>query len=183
MPLILVTGGIRSGKSRFAEEYLVREGKEPWLYLPTAFPADTEMALRVERHLKERDPRFRTLNPLGAKMTVSDLFRQLDPYPIDASLLLDGMGLFLSGMLMEQQDESVPDLVEKVSSLISFLSERKGLTVVVTEETGLGGIPLTPLGRRFTDFLGEVNQTLSSRADSVYLSVAGCVIRLKAKPD
>lgn len=182
MSLILVTGGVRSGKSKFAEEYVMREGKDPWLYFPTAYPTDQEMILRIDRHRKERDPRFRTLDPLAFASSFPDLLHCLEPYSPDSSVLLDGLGLLLSGMLEEQTDVPVENLVEKASSCLSFLMERNGLTVVVTEETGLGGIPMTPLGRRFADLLGEVNQMLASRADFVYMLVAGCVIPLRQHP-
>ena len=183
MSLTLVTGGIRSGKSKFAEEYLLKKGKEPWIYLPTAYPTDPEMLSRIERHQVERDSRFTTLPPLDSSLPASDLLSHLGLFSQDASFLLDGLGLLLSGMLMEQPDEPVRNLVEKASSFLDFLFERKGMTVVVTEEASLGGIPMTPLGRRFTDFLGEMNQMLAVRADFVYLLVVGCVIPLKTAPD
>ncbi|MHB1286324.1 MAG: bifunctional adenosylcobinamide kinase/adenosylcobinamide-phosphate guanylyltransferase [Leptospirales bacterium] len=179
MSLTLVTGGIRSGKSRFAEEYLLKNGKGPWIYLPTAYPSDPEMVSRIKRHQEERDARFVTLPQLDPSLSLPDLRQRLKDFSLEASVLLDGLGLLLSGLLMGHPEEPIQNLVLKATSFLSFLFEREGLTVIVTEESSLGGIPMTPLGRRFTDFIGEMNQMMAGRADAVYLVVVGCILPLK----
>jgi adenosylcobinamide kinase/adenosylcobinamide-phosphate guanylyltransferase len=176
--LVLVTGGIRSGKSRFAEDFALSKGDPPWVYLPTAWPSDAEMVQRIERHRQQRDARFSVL-PLPESPLPGGFLDILRSIPDDATLLLDGFGLLLGQLFEGKNVPDLPALVEKAHPLVDALTKRTGLTVVVTDEAGSGGIPLTPSGRIFADMLGEVNQKLALGARFVYLIVAGYPLPIK----
>lgn len=178
MSLVLVTGGIRSGKSRFAEDFALSKGDPPWFYLPTAWPSDAEMAQRIERHRQERDIRFSVI-PLPEPPIFGGFLDILRSVPGDATLLLDGFGLLLGQLFEGKNLPDLPSLLDKVHPLVDALTRRTGLTIVVTDEAGSGGIPLNPSGRIFADMLGEVNQKLALGARFVYLIVAGYPVSIK----
>ncbi|KGA93719.1 bifunctional adenosylcobinamide kinase/adenosylcobinamide-phosphate guanylyltransferase [Leptospirillum ferriphilum] len=179
MSLRLVIGGIRSGKSRFAEQMALKEGAPPWIYLPTAFPSDPEMKARIEKHRQERDERW-DLFPLTDTPEASDAFlERIMGLPSGATLLLDGMGLFLGQVFWGQEGTSAPKPLEIFIPFCDWLSSRKGLTIVVSDEVGFGGVPMTRAGRQFADALGETNQRLAEKAMSVYLMVAGFPLTVK----
>ncbi|MCL4460450.1 MAG: bifunctional adenosylcobinamide kinase/adenosylcobinamide-phosphate guanylyltransferase [Nitrospirae bacterium] len=180
MSLILVIGGIRSGKSRFAEQLALSEGAFPWVYLPTAYPSDPEMIGRIERHRRERDARWEVMGLPDAPEPPDALLRRLGCVPSGATFLLDGMGLLLGQFFMFREKVSSARVLEDADPLCAWLSDRNGLTVVVTDEAGSGGIPMTVSGRSFADVLGEMNQKLAKKARSVYLMVAGYPLTVKS---
>lgn len=179
MSLILVTGGIRSGKSRFAENLALLKGEPPWFYLPTAWPTDPEMVQRIERHRQARDARFSVIPLPPTAALVADILNTLCAIPKEATLLVDGFGLLLGHFFEVEHDTRLSSLLDIIHPLLIFLTERTGLTVVVTDEVGSGGVPLNPSGRIFADLLGEVNQKLALGARFVYLIVAGYPLTLK----
>lgn len=183
MAVVLITGGIRSGKSRFAENYLLNHGNPPWVYLPTGTESDEEFRERIERHRESRDMRIETLEGFsGAWNWEMSSSSALHGIPETASILLDSMGLMVSAALERHPAEPIPEIVQRIVPFLDFLRNRPGLGLVVSEEVGLGGVPMTPLGRRFVDCLGECNQFLASRSESVYFMAAGYPILLKSNP-
>ncbi len=182
MALVLITGGIRSGKSRFAENYLIDHGNPPWIYLPTGTASDEDFKERIERHRKNRDTRIETLEGFsGAWNWDMSSSSPLHGIPKTASVLLDSLGLMVSAVLERHPEDPAPKILERILPFLDFLRNRPGLGVIVSEEAGLGGVPMTPLGRRFVDCLGESNQLVASGSESVYFLAAGYPILLKSK--
>ena len=183
MPTVLITGGIRSGKSRFAENYLIDHGNPPWIYLPTGTASDEEFKDRIERHRKNRDTRIETLEGFSEAWNLEmSSSSELHRISKTASILLDSMGLMVSMALERHPEEPVQGILERIAPFLDFLQNRPGLGVIVSEEAGLGGVPMTLVGRRFVDCLGECNQLLASGSESVYFLAAGYPILLKSKP-
>jgi adenosylcobinamide kinase/adenosylcobinamide-phosphate guanylyltransferase len=182
MALVLVTGGIRSGKSRFAEQYLLDRGTPPWIYLPTGVPSDDEFKKRIESHRKTRDKRFETLERLPAIWVTDGFLSEFQKIPMTASILLDSLGLLVSSALEARPDKPAKEVATDIMGLLDVLGKRPGLVMIVSEEVGLGGVPLSSLGRRFADCLGECNQRTAAQSDEVYFLAAGCPILLKSKP-
>ena len=180
MPLTLVIGGIRCGKSRFAERFALSEGDSPWVYLPTAYPSDPEMIRRIERHRLERDERWEVVLLPEIPEPPEVLLGRIMDIPPNATLLLDGMGLFLGQMFMGRESVTAGEALDEAALFCDWMAARKGLTVVVTDEVGSGGIPTTVAGRVFADALGELNQRLANKARSVYLMVAGHPLTVKS---
>jgi len=164
--LTLVVGGARSGKSRVAEELAASTG-EPVTYVATAVVTadDPDLAERVTRHRARRPASWQTLEA-GASLPQALV-------GLDGAVLVDALGTWVA---------ATPDLRVDPAELCRVLARRKGRTVVVSEEVGLGVHPETALGRRFRDVLGELNQAVAAVADEVLLVVAGRVLRLPAPP-
>ncbi|MEW8958479.1 Bifunctional adenosylcobalamin biosynthesis protein CobU [Moorella humiferrea] len=183
-PLIMVTGGARSGKSRLAEE-LAAAGGGRVVYLATAVIGDDEMAARVAAHRRRRPPGWLTVEaPLAVTEALAREGKRAD------TILLDSMGMWINNLLGglqqggasdggEDHDVVIENIMNLVRKLVVTAWEVPARVIIVTEETGLGLVPPYPLGRLFRDLLGLANQEIASRADRVYLVMAGLPLILK----
>ena len=171
MAHLLVTGGVRSGKSRYAETQFAAD--QPLAYLTPGYPADAmdaEWAARVAAHQLRRPTAWRTVESL-------DLAAELRA--IDDPVLIDCLGTWLTRLLDSWQawdaDESawVPGLQAETEALAAAIAEHAADVVVVTNEVGWGLVSEHRSGRLFADHLGRVNQRIAAACDQVVLVVAG----------
>ncbi len=168
MSLTLVLGGARSGKSRYAE-WLIRTYPPPWIYVATAEARDEEMAERIAAHRARRDSEWRTVEAPYA------LVEALTAAPSGSAVLVDCLTLWLSNLM-----ESGSDIEAQTAALKETLAERAGPTVLVSNEVGMGIVPDNPLGRRFRDLQGRLNQDLAAQAARVVMMVAGVAVPVKS---
>lgn len=181
MRRILITGGARSGKSRYAQELAVKLG-EPVLFVATATALDEEMRQRIARHRRERPASWHTL-----EVTTGVGRRILEEVGGARVVLLDCVTLLVSNVLtdyhsqMEQADlnRAEPAVMSEIRELTDCFSQTRANFIVVTNEVGLGLVPDSPLGRVYRDLLGKANQLLAQAADEVYFMVAGMPLRVK----
>ncbi|HWK68716.1 MAG TPA: bifunctional adenosylcobinamide kinase/adenosylcobinamide-phosphate guanylyltransferase [Rhizobiaceae bacterium] len=165
--LTFLLGGARSGKSTHAES-LVTALPPPWTYVATAQAFDPEMKDRIALHRDRRDGRWNTLD---AQL---DLVKAIRAMPHGMPLLIDCLTLWLSNQMLAGHD------VEAESSrLAEVLAKPCGPWFVVSNEVGLGIVPDNPLGRRFRDAQGRLNQKVAARADRVLFMVAGLPMQVK----
>jgi adenosylcobinamide kinase / adenosylcobinamide-phosphate guanylyltransferase len=166
--LTLVIGGARSGKSRYAET-IVSALAPPWVYVATAEALDDEMRERIAHHRDRRDSNWRTIEaPLALPERIEELAGTRNP------ILVDCLTLWLSNSLLAEVD-----LERAGDRLIGALGTVSSPVVVVSNEVGLGIVPDTPLGRRFRDTQGRLNQRVAALADRVILMVAGLPMTVK----
>lgn len=163
--IVLVLGGTRSGKSEVAERWAASAG--PVTYLATGTATDPAMADRITAH-RDRRPADWTTVEAGA-----DLPAALDGVAAGRTVLVDALGTWVAAH---------HDLRVDVGPLVTALRRRSGLTVVVSDEVGLGVHPSTDLGVRFRDVLGTVNRAVADIADRAVLVVAGRVLDLAPAP-
>ncbi len=160
--ITLVLGGARSGKSEVAEA-LAGRLPAPVTYVATGSAGDDhDMAARIAAHRLRRPPDWTTVEA-GA-----DLEAALDALP-GGTVLIDTLGTWVAAH---------PDLRPDVDRLLAALAARRGDTVIVSDEVGLGVHPSTEVGRRFRDVLGEANTAVADAADEVLLVIAGRVLPL-----
>lgn len=171
MPLTVLTGGVRSGKSAAASAAAAASGAAV-VFVATAEAGDDDMAGRIERHRAERPAQWTTLE---APRELAAAVASVDP---DATLILDCLGLWVTNRMLEDPSPAAAELVEEAASLAHELAARPGKALVVTNEVGSGVVPPTPLGRDFRDVLGLVNQAMVRAADDAYLVVAGRLLPL-----
>jgi adenosylcobinamide kinase/adenosylcobinamide-phosphate guanylyltransferase len=181
MGIRLVTGGVRSGKSRFAESLCVKEGK-PVVYLATSQVMDDEMKARVIAHQRQRPKEWEV------KEEAFDLAGVIAEIPTGSVLLVDSLTAWVSNLLMseplaEGEDPSrwrsrrLTQVESHAHAWLDCLAARDA--VIVTDEVGLGGVAMHPISRCFQDALGWVNQQVALRADEVWFVVSGVPWRVK----
>ena len=166
--LTLLLGGARSGKSRHAESLAAAE-PAPWRYVATAQALDAEMAERIARHRERRGAGWETHEaPFDLSGIVARLGREASP------ILVDCLTLWLSNLLLAGRP-----IDEEAGALWSALRRAAGPVVLVANEVGMGLVPETPLGRRFRDAAGCLNQQVAALADRVVFVAAGLPLVLK----
>jgi adenosylcobinamide kinase / adenosylcobinamide-phosphate guanylyltransferase len=171
-PVTLVLGGARSGKSHHAEA-LVEAAADGGTYCATYDASgtadDAEMMARIAMHQARRGTFWRTIEEPRALAPA--ILREAMP---DRPLLIDCLTLWLANLLLA--DRRVEDETEM---LCAALRRAAGPVVLVANEVGLGLVPETPLGRRFRDDAGRLNQEVAAFADRVVFVAAGLPLVLK----
>lgn len=170
--VVLILGGARSGKSRYAVHLAEKWFRKP-LYLATAEALDEEMAERIEIHKKARGTRWScTEEPLD----VAGVLRRL-PAEHDG-VLLDCVTLWLSNVLIREGEDGFQ---QRRKELLSALRNVRHGVILVSNEVGMGIVPEAELGRKFRDLAGRLNQDLAAEADMVVLVTAGLPSILKGE--
>jgi adenosylcobinamide kinase/adenosylcobinamide-phosphate guanylyltransferase len=170
--LVLIGGGVRSGKSSFALHLAQRLGTRK-VFLATAEARDEEMIERIARHRRERLREFETVEEPLAPATV--LAR------IEADVVVvDCITFWLANLLL--RGAGADHILEQVDGLITAVRGRRLHAVLVTNEVGMGVVPEHPLGRAFRDVCGSAHQRLSRAADQLYFAALGTILRLKPGP-
>lgn len=168
--IILITGGARSGKSKYAEERAAALGSRR-LYIATAEAKDDEMAQRIAAHQKRRGSAWTTVEePVRLAETLLSWRGRTD------CALVDCLTLWLSNLLFRCAENP---LEEKVEALVRALPQLDFPVVFVTNEIGAGIVPDNPLARQFRDLAGWTNQRIAAAANEVVLMVAGIPMVVK----
>ena len=170
---ILITGGCRSGKSRYALDFANRHFSKKF-YLATAEPLDEEMARRVESHRKRRGPEWETIEePV-------EIVNKIVRHGTEAGvILLDCITLWLSNLLLKWDDDQ--KVADEVARLTEAIQKSRGSFIIVSNEVGMGIVPADPLSRRFRDLSGTANQRIARHADTVVFMVSGIPLFLKGQ--
>lgn len=169
---LLVLGGARSGKSRFALDFCQRTGKE-LIFLATARAGDREMAERIRRHQEERGREWLTIEE---PVDIVDRIREVDNE--NTVILLDCLVLWINNLSMKYGDNG-ESIDQEIDALVNRLSGIKGLLVMVSNELGMSIVPDNPLARDFRDRIGILNQRCANLAQKVVMTVAGLPLILK----
>lgn len=175
--VVLITGGARSGKSTFAEQYADRVAAHNRVtYIATAQALDEGMRKRIDRHRSQRDVSWETVEePL-------DLIALLDRRRADPVLLIDCLTLWLTNVLLareEEEETAERRVLAEVDRLAAALRDFPGCAIAVTNEVGDGIVPEYPLGRLYRDLAGLMNQRIAAVSQEVFLVTAGIPIELR----
>jgi adenosylcobinamide kinase/adenosylcobinamide-phosphate guanylyltransferase len=174
--LVLVLGGTRSGKSRFG----LRRAREladgaPVTYVATARPGDPELDDRIRRHRNDRPPDWPTVD------ASDDLAADIRAIGGASTILVDGLTLWLSAVAGDAPADVDAILDGPFAAAVAAIDEHDGPVVVVSDELGLGMVPLDPVARAFRDLQGIAHQRLAGAADEVHLLVAGIPLTLRSR--
>ncbi|WP_087501460.1 bifunctional adenosylcobinamide kinase/adenosylcobinamide-phosphate guanylyltransferase [Pseudomonas sp. SID14000] len=168
--LNLILGGARSGKSRLAEQLACASGL-PVTYIATSQPLDGEMNERVLLHRQRRPDDWGLVEePLALAAVLRAEAAE------GRCLLVDCLTLWLTNLLMLEDDQR---LAEERDALLACLEQLPGTVILVSNETGLGIVPMGELTRRYVDLAGWLHQAVAERCQRVVLTVAGLPLMLK----
>ncbi|MFP3873071.1 MAG: bifunctional adenosylcobinamide kinase/adenosylcobinamide-phosphate guanylyltransferase [Thiohalophilus sp.] len=166
----LILGGIRSGKSRYAQQLAQDSGKQVIL-IATATAGDEEMAERIRRHQQERPAHWQVIEE---PLALGDALHNCDAP--EAIILVDCLTLWLTNLLLDSDPQR---LEQEQNKLLACLPCLQADLLFVSNEVGQGIIPADPLSRRFADATGRLHQDLARVCDRVTLITAGLPQTLK----
>ncbi len=170
MGLTVLLGGARSGKSALASR-LATAADGPVVVVVTAEARDEEMTERIRRHREARPATWITVEvPVELAAAVQDLGS-------DAFVVLDCLSLWVSNAIEAEHDDE--RIVAEAREIASSLAKREAPAIVVSNEVGLGIVPMNALARRYRDTLGRVNATFVGEADRAYFVVGGKALALE----
>ena len=195
MGLIFVTGGAKSGKSKFAEEMLLKlnNGKQKNIYLATSLIFDEEMKEKIRLHKKRRKNDWFTVETYkNFENELNNFFENNDK--TKNNMLVDCLTNMITNIIFENQNIDWDNFEKKLyiqtleklnkdveHSVIELLNvaDQFENTIIVSNELGMGLVPSYPLGRYFREIAGKMNQIVAETADEVYLVVSGIPMKIK----
>lgn len=171
--LVVIGGGARSGKSRYAEERAAQHAGER-RFLATAVAFDDEMRARVAAHQRDRGQRFTTVEvPHALEEALSDSRGA-------AVVVIDCLTLWLSNLLLDGLSDA--EIEARVEQLVAAARSVPAEVLIVTNEVGMGIVPDNALARRFRDVAGRAHQRLGREADELIFATLGVLVRLRPAP-
>jgi bifunctional adenosylcobalamin biosynthesis protein CobU len=189
MALIYVTGGAKSGKSKFAEELLLslNNGYQKNIYLATSLVFDEEMEMKVSLHKERRQDKWITVETYkNFSESMTDVFSNT----VKNNMLIDCLTNMISNIIFENQDinwdKPTKEDLEKcdisvknqINGLIDILNRFENV-IIVSNELGMGIVPSYPLGRYFREIAGKMNQFVADIANEAYFIVSGIPMKIK----
>lgn len=173
MSCILIGGGSRSGKSRFALAY-ARQCVQPLAFIATAETLDEEMQDRAAAHQAERGPEFLTFEePRDPARVIEEAGAQF------GAIVVDCLTLWLSNLLFAEVFAGTEDIPRATARLLKAAVDSPAKVMLVTNEVGCGIVPENALSRRFRDLAGSMNQQAAAAAQEAYRMVFGVAMRIK----
>ena len=165
----LILGGVKSGKSRHAEQLATDSGR-PVTVIATATGDDAGMQARIARHQAERDPQWHLLEePILLGKAIASIDEQ-------HCVLVDCLTLWLTNLLMLENDAALSTELQSLNAAVETCGSR---LVMVSNETSMGIVPMGELSRRYCDEAGLLHQAMARHCDEVVLMIAGLCHRLK----
>lgn len=175
--LELILGGARSGKSGYAEKCAL-DNQQPTLLIATATADDKEMLQRIELHKQQRADNIEVIEePLQLAKVL------LEHANANKSIVVDCLTLWLSNLLLKYEDkvESSAEFVGLIGSLDQLIANTTSNIYIVSNEVGMGIIPLGHLNRIYCDAVGRLHQAIAAKAQRVTLMVAGLPHSIKSE--
>lgn len=186
--LIFITGGIRSGKSTFAEQVTSRLGSDI-TYLATARAFDEETRHRIDLHRQRRPENWTTVEePLNVTSVINEVGSTTD------AILLDCLTMLITNQIFARAESDDPanscqepdlsrerqsEIIEEIKRLAETAKNVPANVIIVSNEVGMTLVSDNFLGRQYQELVGRANQVVAALADEAYLVVAGCPIDLK----
>jgi adenosylcobinamide kinase/adenosylcobinamide-phosphate guanylyltransferase len=174
--IVLVTGGARSGKSRFAEQYARNLGNK-LAYIATAQILDDEMADRIRLHQSRRSENWHTFE---AAFAAEQAIGAAADFPV---VLFDCLTIYTANLLLAEQAADIEarreSVLHQADLVIEAAQASKSTVIFVANEVGMSIVPDNALSREYRDLAGWINQKVAAVADEVYLVVCGLAVELK----
>jgi adenosylcobinamide kinase/adenosylcobinamide-phosphate guanylyltransferase len=166
--IIFVTGGARSGKSRYAQELALQLSQQP-VYVATARQWDAEFQQRIQRHQNDRDERWTSIEE---EKHISQLDLQ------GKVAVIDCVTLWLTNFFIDNK-YAIDQCLAECKQEIQNLQHQEGTFIIISNEIGMGVHAETEIGRKFTDLQGWMNQYIAAEAKEAVFMVSGIPMKIK----
>lgn len=182
--LIFITGGARSGKSTFTEK-LALESSPYVTYIATAINSDEEMNARIKKHRESRPSEWQTIEMYKNFDQLPDYIREdtkfimLDCITVMVTNLMMDMDADWDNPTAEDYEKTEKYIQNEVEKLVHALKSMDITAALVSNEVGMGIVPVYPMARFFRDAAGRVNQYLARNADRAWVIISGMPMKLK----
>ena len=177
MGVILIQGGVRSGKSSFAELIAKKIAGLDVIYLASGVVTDSEMELRIEKHQKQRPSEWQTVEEA---YSISSYLKNLEK---NKTILFDCLTTYLGNLIFKKQNKDFEKMESEILAEIEIILKiaiKKNLNLIIVQnETGKGVVPASKMGRNFRDISGRAARMAAEYADKVYLVQAGLPLEIK----
>ncbi len=180
--IVLITGGVRSGKSFFAEKLAGNIGTKV-TFIATAQGFDEEMTDRIAKHRANRPVHWETYEePYQVAQVIQKVGEKTEV------VLIDCLTLLVSNLMQNYREDTsnnnlAKNIIKQIKEIVRESLQCSATVIIVSNEVGLGLVPANPMGRFFRDILGQVNQIIGADADRVYFMTAGIPLLIKGKSD
>ncbi|MDH5546579.1 MAG: bifunctional adenosylcobinamide kinase/adenosylcobinamide-phosphate guanylyltransferase [Gammaproteobacteria bacterium] len=168
----LILGGMRSGKSAYAQQCALQSGRTP-VYIATAQGLDEEMQARIARHQQDRGADWQLIEE---PLHLADALQRSDK--VENCIVVDCLTLWMTNLLM-QEEQGNCILEREVAHLFEVLPQMRSDILFVSNEVGFGVMPMGELTRKFCDEIGFLHQGLATVSQQVSLLVAGIPVKIK----
>jgi adenosylcobinamide kinase/adenosylcobinamide-phosphate guanylyltransferase len=177
--VILIQGGVRSGKSSFAELIAKKIAGLDVIYLASGVVTDSEMELRIEKHQKQRPSEWQTVEEA---YSISSYLKNIEK---NKTILFDCLTTYLGNLIFKKQNKDFEKMESEILAEIEIILKiaiKKNLNLIIVQnETGKGVVPASKMGRNFRDISGRAARMAAEYADKVYLVQAGLPLEIKEK--
>ena len=177
MGVILIQGGVRSGKSSFAELIAKKIAGLDVIYLASGVVTDSEMELRIEKHQKQRPSEWQTVEEA---YSISSYLKNIEK---NKTILFDCLTTYLGNLIFKKQNKDFEKMESEILAEIEIILKiaiKKNLNLIIVQnETGKGVVPASKMGRNFRDISGRAARMAAEYADKVYLVQAGLPLEIK----
>jgi len=170
--ITLILGGARSGKS--SQALCLAKGCKKVAFIATCQGLDKEMRLRIKLHQQSRPKHWRTFEEPGI---LTKLIREIGN-DFDC-IIVDCLTLLVSNRILAKNNQK--EIIKEIQELLLVLSKKRARFIFVSNEVGLGLVPLNKLGRDFRDIAGMVNRIVAAKADQALFMVSGLPMHIKGK--
>lgn len=177
MGIILIQGGARSGKSSFAELIARKKSGLDVIYLASGVVTDKEMELRIEKHKKQRPAEWKTVEE------AYNISSYLETVPAEKTILFDCLTTYISNLLFKKENKEFSkkeaEILKEVEEILKTARRKNLNLIIVHNESGMGVVPASKLGREFRDISGRAARLAACYAEEVYLVQAGLPLEIK----
>lgn len=174
--VVLIGGGVRSGKTAFALALARRRGTRR-IFIATGEAGDEEMQRRIARHVAERGGDFTTIEE---PLALAAAFERACTQTGIEVIVIDSLAFWIANLLL--RGAPVAEVESEIDAFIAAVARRPVETILVTSEVGLGLVSEHTLGRAFVDLAGATHQRAAQHADEIYFGALGAIMRLRPAP-